>query len=62
MKLARIGGPGAETLAAVDGDGFYRDISWRFADLTPALLADLTPLHALDLAAFPVVVPDRIGP
>lgn len=62
MKLARIGAPSAERLAAVDADGAYRDISTAFADLTPELLVDPTPLLALDLKAFPVIVPDRIGP
>jgi 2-keto-4-pentenoate hydratase/2-oxohepta-3-ene-1,7-dioic acid hydratase in catechol pathway len=62
MKLARIGAPGAEKLAAVDGHGAYRDVSAAFPELTPALLAHPGPLLALDLATFPVVVPDRIGP
>lgn len=62
MKLARTGAVGAERLAAVDADGSYRDISTAFADLTPGLLADPAPLKSLDLATFPVVVPDRIGP
>ena len=62
MKLARIGAVGSERLAAVDADGSYRDISTAFADLTPGLLADPAPLKSLDLATFPVVVPDRIGP
>lgn len=62
MKLARIGAVGSESLAAVDADGTYRDISTAFADLTPALLADPAPLLVLDLASFPVVVADRIGP
>ncbi|MEO0497768.1 MAG: fumarylacetoacetate hydrolase family protein [Pseudomonadota bacterium] len=63
MKLARIGNPGRETLAAVDADGNYRDISSQFADLTPELLADLNALISLDLQDFPVVErPGRIGP
>lgn len=62
MKLARLGAIGAETLAAVDTDGAYRDISSAFADLTPELLTDPSPLLALDLSSFPVVTPDRIGP
>lgn len=62
MKLARIGALGAETLAAVADDGTYRDISAQFRDFTPALLADPSPLLALDLGAFPPVTPSRIGP
>ncbi len=62
MKLARIGKAGSERLAVLDGEGGYRDVSSRFPDLTPALLADPAPLAALDLAGFPVVRPDRIGP
>jgi 2-keto-4-pentenoate hydratase/2-oxohepta-3-ene-1,7-dioic acid hydratase in catechol pathway len=52
MKLARLGAPGAERLAAMDQDGVYRDLSSRYPDLTPQLLADPTELAALDLAAF----------
>lgn len=55
MKLARLGAPGAERLAAVDSDGTYRDISADFPDLTPALLSDLSPLTSLDLSAYPAV-------
>ncbi|CAN0585271.1 unnamed protein product [Ectocarpus sp. 12 AP-2014] len=63
MKLARLGAPGEERLAAVDSDGAYRDISADFPDLTPALLADPAPLRALDLSSYPVVTGDpRIGP
>ncbi|MEP1695686.1 MAG: fumarylacetoacetate hydrolase family protein [Paracoccaceae bacterium] len=63
MKLARLGTPGTERLAAVDSDGAYRDISADYPDLTPALLADTAPLRALDLSAYPVVEgPPRIGP
>jgi ureidoglycolate lyase len=63
MKLARLGASGAETLAAVDANGNYRDLSGQFPDLTPALLADPAPLLALDLNAFPIVQGNpRIGP
>lgn len=62
MKLARIGAPGAERLAAVDADGAYRDISTAYRDLTPELLTDPAPLLDLDLSAFPSVTPERIGP
>jgi 2-keto-4-pentenoate hydratase/2-oxohepta-3-ene-1,7-dioic acid hydratase in catechol pathway len=63
MKLARLGAPGAETLAAVDANGNYRDLSAGFRDLTPELLADPAPLLALDLNAFPLVQGNpRIGP
>jgi 2-keto-4-pentenoate hydratase/2-oxohepta-3-ene-1,7-dioic acid hydratase in catechol pathway len=63
MKLVRLGASGAETLAAVDANGNYRDLSGQFPDLTPALLADPAPLLALDLNAFPIVQGNpRIGP
>jgi ureidoglycolate lyase len=63
MKLARLGAPGAERLALVDADGRYRDISGHTADLTPDLLADLSPLAALDPADFPLVEgTPRVGP
>ena len=63
MKLARLGAPGAERLAAVDSDGVYRDLSSRYPDLTPELLADPSQLAALDLSGFPAVAPDvRVGP
>lgn len=63
MKLARLGAPSAERLAAVDSDGAYRDISADFPDLTPALLSDLSPLLALDLSSYPIVEGSpRIGP
>ena len=63
MKLARLGTPGSERLAAVDSDGNYRDISADFPDLTPALLSDLSPLAALDLSGYPIVEgAPRIGP
>lgn len=63
MKLARLGATGAESLAAVDSDGNYRDISADFPDLTPALLSDMSPLTSLDLAGYPVVEGSpRIGP
>ena len=63
MKLARLGVPGAERLALVDADGRYRDISGHTADLTPDLLADLSPLAALDPADFPLVEgTPRVGP
>src|SRR5258706_4918488 len=63
MKLAGLGAPGAETLAAVDANGNYRDLSAGFRDLRPELLADPAPLLALDLNAFPLVQGNpRIGP
>ncbi len=63
MKLARLGAPGAERLALVGADGRYRDISGHTADLTPDLLADLSPLAALDPADFPLVEgTPRVGP
>ena len=63
MKLARLGATGAESLAAVDSDGNYRDISADFPDLTPALLSDMSPLTSLDLEGYPVVEgSQRIGP
>ena len=63
MKLARLGAQGAETLAILDDAGRYRDISTRFADLTPALLADLSVLAALTPEDFPVLdSATRVGP
>ncbi|WP_375573095.1 fumarylacetoacetate hydrolase family protein [Ahrensia marina] len=62
MKLARLGAPGEETLAIVDQNGHYRDVSSVFGDLGADLLADLSPLLALDLNTFPIVRPERIGP
>ena len=49
MKLARIGVPGAEALAALDTAGDYRDISSAFADLTVDFLVEPAPLQALAL-------------
>ena len=63
MKLARLGAPGAERLAAVDRDGKYRDLSDDFPDLTPELLSDLSTLTTLDLNSYPRVDgTPRIGP
>ncbi len=62
MKLARLGPPGAERLAAIDAEGRYCDISSAFPDLTPQLMEDPGPLAALDVARFPLVEPGRIGP
>jgi len=62
MKLARLGPQGAERLAIVDDAGAYRDVSSQFPDLDSGLLADPSPLKRLDLEAFPVVTPTRIGP
>ena len=63
MKLARLGVPGAEKLAAVDDDGMYRDISSAFADLTPDLLANPAPLRALALESYPLAPQDaRVAP
>jgi 2-keto-4-pentenoate hydratase/2-oxohepta-3-ene-1,7-dioic acid hydratase in catechol pathway len=63
MKLARIGETGLEKLAAVDGNGNYRDISRDFPDLTVDLLRDTSALQALDLTGYPVIEgTPRIGP
>lgn len=63
MKLARIGAPGAEVPAILDGNGKYRDLS-RIVDdiagetLTPAGLARIS---AVDPDTLPEVT-GRIGP
>lgn len=62
MKLARVGQVGQERLAAVDAEGRYRDLSSQVPDLSAELLTDLSPLQALDLNAFPVIDPERVGP
>ncbi|MBT6036057.1 MAG: fumarylacetoacetate hydrolase family protein [Kordiimonadaceae bacterium] len=63
MKLLRLGAKGAEYLAALDNEGSYRDLSKDFPDITPALLADPSPLLALNLADYPLVEGNpRIGP
>jgi len=63
MKLLRLGAAGAEYLAAVDVDGSFRDLSRDFSDITPVLLADPSPLLALNLAEYPLVEGNpRIAP
>ena len=63
MKLLRLGPVGAEYLAALDLSGSYRDLSKDFPDITPELLADPSPLLALNLAEYPLVEDNpRIAP
>ncbi len=63
MKLARIGNPGAEIPAILDGDGAYRDLSSRIADIDGNSLADLSWADGLDVAGLPVIPEGaRIGP
>lgn len=63
MKLLRLGPPGAEYLAAVDADGSCRDLSRDFSDITPELLADPSPLLAVNLEEYPLVQGNpRIAP
>lgn len=63
MKLVRLGTPGNERLAILDGAGQHRDPGAEFADFTPALLSDLCPLHELDVDTLPIIEPgERIAP
>lgn len=66
MKLLRVGAPGAERPAVLDGTGVLRDLSGVVADIDGALLAGdgLDRVRAaLDGGALPAVGPgERIGP
>lgn len=62
MKLGRLGNAGQEKLAVLDNDGNWRDLSARFPDLSPELLTDLSPLHAIEPTELPIVNGERIGP
>ncbi|HEY5341141.1 MAG TPA: fumarylacetoacetate hydrolase family protein [Candidatus Aquilonibacter sp.] len=65
MKLIRIGEPGRERPAAIDGSGALRDLSAHITDIDASALSDagLAALRRLDLGAQPLVpAGSRIGP
>lgn len=63
MKLARIGPPGAEKPAALDGDGRYRDLSDVVNDIAGRALSDMSWSKGLDLSRL-ALLPEglRVGP
>ena len=63
MKLLRYGPEGAEKPGMLDAAGRIRDLSAHVSDIAGPLLADLSPLRALDPEALPLVEgTPRIGP
>ncbi|TYC60984.1 fumarylacetoacetate hydrolase family protein [Rhodobacterales bacterium] len=64
MKLLRVGNPGQEKPALLDGDGKLRDLSAHVDDIAgDALLPDsLSKIAALDAASLPELAEGRIGP
>jgi 2-keto-4-pentenoate hydratase/2-oxohepta-3-ene-1,7-dioic acid hydratase in catechol pathway len=65
MKLVRIGEPGRERPAALDGNGQLRDLSAYVADIDASALSEsgLTALRGLNLDSLPLIAPGpRIGP
>lgn len=63
MKLLRYGPEGAEKPGILDAAGRIRDLSAHVSDIAGPLLADLSPLRALDPEALPLVEgTPRIGP
>lgn len=65
MKLTRIGPPGAERPALIDGNGGFRDLSGVVADVAGDVLnrKSLDKLRALDITTLPLRPQDtRIGP
>lgn len=65
MKLLRVGPPGAEKPAILDGDGKARDLSGVVRDIDGDALspAGLAALRAVDISALPFVEGEsRIGP
>lgn len=65
MKLVRVGRPGAEKPALLDGQGRLRDVSQHVADIAGAVLAPdgLDSLRRLDPDSLPLVDgTPRIGP
>lgn len=63
MKLLRYGPAGAEKPGILDTAGRIRDLSDHVADIAGPLLANLSPLRALDPQALPLVEGNpRIGP
>lgn len=55
MKLLRYGPEGAEKPGILDAAGRIRDLSAHVSDIAGPLLADLSPLRALDPEALPLV-------
>ena len=55
MKLLRYGPEGAEKPGILDAAGRIRDMSAHVSDIAGPLLADLSPLRALDPEALPLV-------
>lgn len=63
MKLLRYGPEGAEKPGILDAAGRIRDLSAHVSDIAGPLLADLSPLRALDSEFLPLVEgTPRIGP
>ena len=63
MKLLRYGPEGAEKPGMLDAAGRIRDLSAHVSDIAGPLLADLSPLRALDSESLPLVEgTPRIGP
>ena len=64
MKLLRIGEPGHEKPAILDGDGKARDLSSIVADIADGVLRpdSLADLAKLELDALPEIAGGRIGP
>lgn len=63
MKLLRYGPEGAEKPGILDAAGRIRDLSAHVSDIAGPLLADLSPLRALDSESLPLVEgTPRIGP
>lgn len=65
MKLVRVGRPGAEKPALLDGQGRLRDVSQHVGDIAGAVLAPdgLDRLRRLDPDSLPLVAgAPRIGP
>lgn len=55
MKLVRYGERGAEKPGLIDAGGRLRDLSGHVTDIAGDLLADLSPLAALDPESLPLV-------
>lgn len=55
MKLVRYGARGAEKPGLIDAQGRLRDLSAHIRDIAGPVLADLSPLAALDPATLPLV-------
>jgi 2-keto-4-pentenoate hydratase/2-oxohepta-3-ene-1,7-dioic acid hydratase in catechol pathway len=63
MKLMRVGAPGAEKPAIVDGDGKIRDLSGHVADIGGDAISPegLAKIAKIDLSNLPVI-DGRVGP